>query len=129
MSWETSLEDVIDLGAVVEKARERNGWTESETEYARRWYVRHLHMCQRYPEVRLAAISEKADELWHQHILDTQKYASDCEKLFAKMVHHQPIYGEPSLADHSLHDETLALYEKEFGEVPNDPKMLSSIPM
>lgn len=30
------------------------------------------------------------DELWHEHILDTHKYARDCQNIFGKFIHHDP---------------------------------------
>jgi hypothetical protein len=30
------------------------------------------------------------DDLWHEHILDTQKYKEDCESVFGKFIHHNP---------------------------------------
>ncbi len=30
------------------------------------------------------------DEIWHEHILHTNKYALDCKKLFGKFLHHFP---------------------------------------
>jgi hypothetical protein len=34
--------------------------------------------------------SKNADVIWHQHILFTQKYAEDCEKIFGTFIHHCP---------------------------------------
>ena len=33
------------------------------------------------------------DEFWHAHILDTEKYMEDCNKIFGKYFHHFPYYG------------------------------------
>jgi hypothetical protein len=30
------------------------------------------------------------DTVWHTHILDTAKYAEDCQLLFGKFMHHYP---------------------------------------
>ncbi len=40
------------------------------------------------------------DEVWHMHILHTRAYASDCELLFGKMVHHDPTVARGT----TLHD-------------------------
>ena len=34
--------------------------------------------------------TELADKVWHCHILDTRKYAADCEAIFGKLLHHTP---------------------------------------
>ena len=33
------------------------------------------------------------DVYWHQHILDTEKYAEDCNIIFGKFIHHFPYFG------------------------------------
>lgn len=33
------------------------------------------------------------DEYWHQHILDTRKYAADCKSVFGSFLHHFPYFG------------------------------------
>lgn len=33
------------------------------------------------------------DTFWHYHILDTQKYAADCDQLFGRFLHHFPYFG------------------------------------
>ncbi|MCH7598081.1 hypothetical protein IID27_03555 [Patescibacteria group bacterium] len=33
------------------------------------------------------------DTFWHTHILDTRKYAEDCEVTFGHFVHHFPYFG------------------------------------
>lgn len=30
------------------------------------------------------------DKFWHHHILDTKKYAQDCNNMFGYFLHHQP---------------------------------------
>jgi hypothetical protein len=30
------------------------------------------------------------DEVWHEHILHTQRYADDCEAIFGGFLHHMP---------------------------------------
>lgn len=34
--------------------------------------------------------SKDVDEVWHLHILDTQKYAADCSSIFGYFLHHIP---------------------------------------
>ena len=33
------------------------------------------------------------DEMWHTHILDTQKYMADCVEYFGEYIHHYPYLG------------------------------------
>lgn len=43
--------------------------------------------------------TELIDEYWHQHILDTRKYAEDCQILFGEFLHHDPYFGVYGDAD------------------------------
>ena len=59
------------------------------------------------------------DEFWHTHILDTAKYAYDCEQIFGYFLHHFPYFGlrgESDKADlESSFKVSCDLYKKEFG--------------
>ncbi len=37
--------------------------------------------------------TQELDEFWHHHILDTAKYAEDCEAVFGFFLHHFPYFG------------------------------------
>jgi len=37
--------------------------------------------------------SKDIDAFWHQHILDTKKYAEDCDMIFGYFLHHFPYFG------------------------------------
>lgn len=53
-----------------------------------------LFLLKRYfePSKRISP-SCSVDAMWHTHILDTQKYAEDCDFLFGEFVHHNPYFG------------------------------------
>lgn len=56
--------------------------------YYKKWLI--IHAC--YPELSTAP-SEKLDEYWHMHILDTKKYMEDCQFVFGYYLHHYPYFG------------------------------------
>ena len=43
--------------------------------------------------------SKDVDKFWHAHILDTRKYASDCQSIFGFFLHHFPYLGSRGAAD------------------------------
>jgi hypothetical protein len=48
----------------------------------------------------IGMLSERVDQLWHAHILNTQRYQEFCMALFGRMLHHLPcssfvLYGIP----------------------------------
>ncbi len=64
--------------------------------------------------------TKEVDEFWHAHILDTAKYASDCQSCFGFFLHHFPYLGLRGTEDaQALRDrfrESQEYYESEFGE-------------
>lgn len=82
-------------------------------------YRRFLKLCAMYPEQGIVP-SKEIDPVWHAHILDTAKYAADCDAIFGFMLHHFPYLGSRSEADlellHKKGAETRALYKQHFGE-------------
>jgi hypothetical protein len=73
-------------------------WTDeriAETEDA---YRRFLALNLLYPGKNLA-VSKRLDEYWHNHILDTRKYAEDCDFIFGSILHHYPYFGLPGEKD------------------------------
>jgi hypothetical protein len=87
---------VIDLHDAVHAAANKNGWTDRKTrQNAERWYRDYLwlywnHLQGKVPEVYY--LNRDADEVWHYHLVQTQKYQADCEKMFGPghFLHHTP---------------------------------------
>ena len=102
---------------------EGRGWSDEyarqiETEYRRYLTLARLH------STKPVVPSREVDTFWHYHILDTQAYAADCEQAFGYFLHHFPYFGMRGPEDMDAlgraYDETLALYEDEFGPPPED---------
>ncbi len=54
------------------------------------------------------------DQFWHQHILDTAKYANDCNRLFGRMIHHNPHIVRGSSNETDAVEKTQRLYARTF---------------
>src|SRR5579871_126327 len=85
----------LDLYSVRDAMMEKHGWTRERADAAREEYVRFLTLLQMRPGFMLvpwldAEGRDDLDQFWHQHILDTQKYAKDCKAVFGRMIHHNP---------------------------------------
>ena len=82
-------------------------------------YRRFLTLHREYPE-RTFVPSVLIDLLWHYHVLDTRKYADDCERIFGYFLHHDPYFGlgsdESLQANNEAWEATRALWEQVFGE-------------
>jgi hypothetical protein len=95
------------------------GWTLEQASAVETEYRRYLYLMKKFPN-ELAAPSMDVDTFWHYHILDTMKYARDCEEVFGYFLHHFPyvgLRGEDDLVAHHQAGERMAeLYEETFGE-------------
>ena len=98
------------------------GWTREYADSIEAAYKNYLTMLVKYPDdAEDIMLSEDVDEFWHTHILQTTKYARDCQDVFGNFLHHEPHVGEVTAEDHrkraALAEKTRRLYEREFGSV------------
>lgn len=114
--------EALDLSLIKFKAtrpEDGYGWSPQYADRMELAYKRYLILHARYPAMTLAP-ERDIDRFWHMHILDTRKYADDCEATFGHFVHHFPYLGLRGEADAQLlqdaFDKMQALYLQEFGE-------------
>jgi hypothetical protein len=110
----------IDLEPILVKLTDAHGHTHWPLERALigvEEYRRFLFLTVARPETIVP--TEFVDEVWHTHILDTMKYAEDCEKTFGFFLHHFPYFGIRSEEDQQLlqttFQATAEIYQAEFG--------------
>lgn len=98
--------------------KEGMGWSRAKVDAVELEYRRFLALTARYPEEAITPNTD-VDKFWHGHILDTMKYAQDCQEVFGYFLHHFPYFGMRDEEDAANLDRaaanTKALYEKEFG--------------
>jgi len=91
-------------------------------ERAEAGYRQFLKLAAKYPDAPIVP-SKEVDEFWHMHILDTQRYSADCERIFGYMIHHDPYSGIEGGEDEARHlalaaaSEAMAVREFSEGEV------------
>jgi len=68
------------------------GWTEARVEKAETNYKRYLSVTKALSGYQLIPNGD-IDRFWHEHILDTRRYAKDCSDLFGGFLHHYPYFG------------------------------------
>jgi hypothetical protein len=103
----------LDLSDAVRTARAAHHWTDEETADAELEYRRFLWLCYQ-EDGPVGAIHTDADRLWHHHILDTQGYMADCERIFGRYLHHAPAYGASEEDRQRLHRQGLERYQREY---------------
>jgi hypothetical protein len=113
----------IRLDSVREAVMEKLGWNSERAKSAQQEYFRFLTLLQLKPGFMLvpwpnAEGQDDLDQFWHQHILDTAKYAADCDRLFGRMIHHNPHVVIGSSEEHNAVEKTQRLYARTFAENP-----------
>lgn len=96
------------------------GWSKEQTDGAEIWYKRFLMLRVLYPKHKNSP-SVPVDKFWHAHILDTRRYAEDCQTIFGHFVHHFPYFGLRGDREElrAAFQETNMLYRQEFGTDAN----------
>lgn len=111
----------IDFSMQSRKLVEEHNWSVDTCIEVEDLYRKFLALTIRYPERKLCP-NGPVDEFWHAHILDTQKYAADCEQLFGEMLHHYPYFGMRGAEDKANLDlafaDTVDLFIRHFGVDP-----------
>jgi hypothetical protein len=124
----------LDLTAIKFKACRQEdgyGWSAGYADQMEVAYKRYLILHAKHPDLTLAP-EQDADRFWHMHILDTRKYAADCEATFGYFLHHSPYLGlrgeEDAEARHAAFSEMQRLSAQEFGGPASAPRLDSSKP-
>jgi hypothetical protein len=114
--------EALDLTLIKFKAcrnEDGYGWSAGYADSMEVAYKRYLMLHARHPELTLAP-EQDVDRFWHMHILDTRKYAADCEATFGYFLHHFPYLGlrgeEDAKALQAAYLEMQRLSAEEFGE-------------
>jgi hypothetical protein len=95
------------------------GWSAEKADAVEKEYRRFLCLMKLYPDEDTAPLVD-VDTFWHYHILDTMKYAADCEQAFGYFLHHYPYVGMRGEEDEQFRLDSGKrmgeLYEATFGE-------------
>ena len=107
------------------RAEDGYGWSAGYANKMEVAYKRYLMLHARHPEMTLAP-EQDVDRFWHMHILDTRKYAADCEATFGYFLHHFPYLGlrgeDDAKALQAAFEEMQRLSAEEFGEPASTPR-------
>ena len=113
--------DAISFDKIISKLSENLTWSEKAEKEACKQYKRFLFLQKKYGDKYTLVPSIEIDEFWHQHILFTTQYQTDCEQIFGKYLHHIPTLKKTS--SNTINAEiqknfktTQKLYRREFGE-------------
>ncbi|WP_139189255.1 glycine-rich domain-containing protein [Thalassobaculum litoreum] len=82
----------------VSKTQGGLGWSDERADVAIRNYRIWLYLVKNYLNTDLPP-SKDIDEVWHCHMLNTEKYIDDCNRIFGFYLHHDPYFGLGDNAD------------------------------
>lgn len=102
----------LDLEVVKQLLRDKEdgeGWTTDQANYYEMEYKQFLALSVKYPEADISP-SRNVDAFWHAHILNTRKYARDCENTFGYFVHHEPGLRDGSAEEKSRYENSFQLF-------------------
>lgn len=113
----------LDLTYIEERLVTKQKWSQLFAKEAVRRYKNFLILQCKYPKQGLVPVPD-IDEAWHEHILHTREYVTDCKIIFGHYHHHIPFHnnGDKKAKKEmkemiDLYYETAALYHQEFQEV------------
>jgi hypothetical protein len=111
----------LDFSAIKAKLMHKagEGWSLERSNAVEREYRRFLLLMKLFPHEQTAPLVD-VDTFWHYHILDTMKYAEDCEQVFGYFLHHYPYVGMGGEDDEQVRvdsgERMRELYEATFAE-------------
>lgn len=121
-----------DLAHVRARVCEQRGWESPYSIDVESEYKKFLSLAIVSPDKRFGMAGD-VDEIWHQHILDTEDYARMCNDVVGSFVHHCPnrVDAGPQTPC-PYENETLPslrrLYGRELSPVwPTDPGAIHSV--
>jgi len=121
---ERALEAVgqIDLSPINRVLQYENPafWTDAVLADTEANYRRLLALYMLYPGEPIV-VNKILDDYWHQHILDTRKYADDCDALFGGLLHHDPYFGIGGEVDRQRNREAFATTQQLWDDVFGRP--------
>ena len=83
----------IDLDRIGLQLQAQPGWDAERAAQAVEQYRQFLTLVLLNPGQCVTPPGPDADAVWHAHILDTQAYQRDCQRLFGGFLHHRPAHG------------------------------------
>jgi hypothetical protein len=100
-------------------AEEGCGWSREHADRMEIEYKRFLILSVKYSREFISP-SKEVDKFWHAHILDTLKYAEDCNQVFGYFLHHFPYVGLRGAEDEANRAAAALsmqrLLQQEFGD-------------
>jgi hypothetical protein len=93
-------------------------WNKTQAREADEWYRNFLWLTYLQGNRPVYAIYKYSDDLWHAHIIYTERYKAFCERVFGRFIDHTPLSGRVTQPWVKRFERSLRSYEAEFGNSP-----------
>ena len=114
---------------LMNRHRIEDNWSLEKCDRVCSLYLMYLELCFLYPQSGVVP-TEEIDAFWHVHILDTAKYADDCNTTFGYFLHHFPYLGLRGADDEQTltqsFEQTRTMFEEHFNIELCDDSEVSS---
>lgn len=107
--------EMLNLTAIVDSAARRHGWSHDRVKSAEDEYRKFLYLLMRFPKATLTPWCDDLDLFWHEHILHTERYADDCQRLFGCFINHNPSISNKPVGEINAKLTTAWAYYRTFG--------------
>lgn len=107
------LDKIFSLDLTPIKNRIKNpkvglGWSDEKIDLVEKQYKAFLYLSY-FNSDKILVPTNDIDDMWHTHILDTNKYIKDSNDIFGKYLHHYPYLW-------LRWEEDISLWNKSFNE-------------
>lgn len=107
------VENCLDLDRLRSLVKQCTGYDNTTVNHLTERYVKWLSLKITYKNQSIVPTTE-IDIVWHQHILDSEQYFSDCTNLSGEYIHHRPHLKQSSSL--SSFKKTKLLWKKHYNE-------------
>jgi hypothetical protein len=104
----------LDLAPVRRKAMKRHRWSKPKARSLEADYRDFLILIAENGGKTISPWTDDLDLFWHEHILDTARYAKDCRWIFGRFIQHDPHVDRNPYRHESTKQSTIALREAQL---------------
>ena len=104
----------LDLSDIRKKAMKRHGWSEEHALFLEGEYRDFLVLLAENLGSTLSPWTNDLDLFWHEHILNTTRYAKDCQAIFGRFIQHDPLIEQRPYHHEQTKSMTVALREAQL---------------
>lgn len=105
----------LDLNSTKKYLEKKFGWSREKSSITEFNYKNFLLLFVNHPG-EIFIPDADVDEMWHAHILDTQKYMNDCQKIFGYYLHHCPAPTE-KIANDAIFNERMETTQRALAKL------------